>query len=510
MPGYRQHGKVWYYRYVDADGVKREKKGCTDKRETERIANGVVAEIARIKAGLADPKAIAYRNHESRPLAGHLDDWRSDMLSRGKSARHADEYHDRAGKLAAMARGVSIDVLDPGRKTDEKKRGERALVDALASTRLSDLVPDRIQAALGRLRDSGRSNQTANHYRAALRAFTRWAHDNGRLRDVPMRGVKGFNAEEDVRHARRSLSDDELSRLIRAAAVGPVRFGMSGPLRAMSYRLAAATGFRVAELRKLTPESFRLTGPEPTIMLRANSTKNKRAADQPIAAPLAHDLTVWLQGQPTGKPVLPLHHETAKAIRADLEAAGIPYATDDGVADFHSLRVYFVSALVRSGASIKEVQALARHAKPQTTLNHYAKVSIRDLRGAIESLPSPDLSRPEPEALAATGTDDHPPNLPHPVPTTGDSPGPSLSASVPGNENDPGGLAGVDRSQVGESDGFSPLLSLSVPDSAERGGFEPPIRFDTYNGLANRRFRPLSHLSGWGGARQGRLHLSVP
>jgi hypothetical protein len=30
---------------------------------------------------------------------------------------------------------------------------------------------------------------------------------------------------------------------------------------------------------------------------------------------------------------------------------------------------------------------------------------------------------------------------------------------------------------------------------AERGGFEPPIRFYSYNGLANRRFRPLSHLS---------------
>ena len=30
---------------------------------------------------------------------------------------------------------------------------------------------------------------------------------------------------------------------------------------------------------------------------------------------------------------------------------------------------------------------------------------------------------------------------------------------------------------------------------AERGGFEPPVRFYSYNGLANRRFRPLSHLS---------------
>ena len=88
-----------------------------------------------------------------------------------------------------------------------------------------------------------------------------------------------------------------------------------------------------------------------------------------------------------------MHHETAKAIRGDLTAAGIPYETDEGVADFHSLRAYFVSALVRAGATIKEVQTLARHAKPQTTLNHYAKVSVRDLRGAVESLPTPDDRR---------------------------------------------------------------------------------------------------------------------
>ncbi len=31
---------------------------------------------------------------------------------------------------------------------------------------------------------------------------------------------------------------------------------------------------------------------------------------------------------------------------------------------------------------------------------------------------------------------------------------------------------------------------------AERGGFEPPVGFDPYDGLANRSFRPLRHLSG--------------
>ena len=30
---------------------------------------------------------------------------------------------------------------------------------------------------------------------------------------------------------------------------------------------------------------------------------------------------------------------------------------------------------------------------------------------------------------------------------------------------------------------------------AEKGGFEPPIRFNPYTGLANQRLQPLGHLS---------------
>jgi integrase len=220
-----------------------------------------------------------------------------------------------------------------------------------------------------------------------------------------MQGVSGFNADEDIRHERRSLTDEELGRLIEAADRWPDLFGMPSPLRAMAFRLSAATGFRADELRRLTPESFRLDGPEPSIFLRAAATKNRRPADQPIPLSQARDLRAWLRDKPSGRPDLPLHHETAKAIRRDLESAGIPYATDEGMADFHSLRAYYISALVRSGASIKEVQALARHAKAETTLKHYAKVNVRDLRGAVESLPTPAEKGRAPEALCATGTD---------------------------------------------------------------------------------------------------------
>ncbi|HEY2157444.1 MAG TPA: tyrosine-type recombinase/integrase [Isosphaeraceae bacterium] len=405
MASLRKRGTVWYYRFVDADGVSRERKGCPDRRETESMAVSAEAEASKVRAGFIDRKDLGYRGNEARPVSDHLDEWHNDMRARGKTLGHADQYRERAGKLVALVRGAKLAEIEPGRGREASERGAVALENILKSARLSDLTSERIQSALATLRDAGKANQTANHYRAALRAFVRWAGDRGRLRHNPMRGVSGFNAEEDVRHVRRSLTDDELARLVGAAERGPEHYGMPGPLRAMAYRIAAGTGFRVAELRALTPESFRLDGPEPTVFLKAGSTKNRRPAEQPLPLTLGRDLDLWLRAKPAGSCVFPLHHETAKAIRRDLESAGVPYETDEGVADFHSLRAYYISALVRSGATIKEVQTLARHAKPQTTLNHYAKVSLRDLRGAVDSLPClPDLDR-RPEALAATGTE---------------------------------------------------------------------------------------------------------
>ena len=54
----------------------------------------------------------------------------------------------------------------------------------------------------------------------------------------------------------------------------------------------------------------------------------------------------------------------------------------------------------------------------------------------------------------------------------------------------------IDRSRLPESE-----LRKKFPKpeawhlQAERTGFEPAVGFDPYTDLANRRFRPLSHLS---------------
>ena len=117
----------------------------------------------------------------------------------------------------------------------------------------------------------------------------------------------------------------------------------------MLYALALGTGFRAKELRTLTPERFNLDSDTPTVVGKSCYTKNGKEAVQPIAVALAARLRPWLAGKPAGRSVFEgMTKETAVMLRVDLEAAGIPYETDSGVADFHSLRGDFISYLVSS------------------------------------------------------------------------------------------------------------------------------------------------------------------
>ena len=261
---------------------------------------------------------------------------------------------------------------------------------------------------------------------------------------------------------------------------------MDGPDRAMGYRLAFGTGFRVNELRSLTPTNFRLKGDRPCVVLKAGDAKDRRKVEQPISA----DLLPWLAVKPAGRPVPPLHHETAKMIRHDLEAAGIAYETEDGFADFHALRASYASALVGSGADIKTVQTLARHKKPVTTLNHFAKSNPEDIHGTVRSLPNPTGGPPR-AASSAPAPSGKPINkrlavhLPFASDSTSLDLTPTDTMDSPATETDK-------EKKLPELLYFQEvgrLLSSADVNSAERGRFEPPRPVSQSNGLANRRCR---------------------
>jgi hypothetical protein len=92
----------------------------------------------------------------------------------------------------------------------------------------------------------------------------------------------------------------------------------------------------------------------------------------------------------------------------DLARAKIPRETRAGVADLHSLRHSFVSAIVSGGANVKTAQELARHSTPKLTFDVYAHARLHDVVGAVERLPDPFQAPPRMEAARATGTDGQP------------------------------------------------------------------------------------------------------
>jgi integrase len=399
MASFRKRSRVWFYRFIDADGVQRERKGCPDRRATEGMAAAAEAETAKIRAGLIDPKQAAYQRHEVRPLVDHLDDWHTYLIAKGSTRQHALLSRNRV----------------------------RRIVDLAGVIRLSDLAPSKAQAALKAIRDGGVSLRSVHHYTRAIKGFSRWLWRDGRAREDTLAHLTSPNPDADRRHQRRALSGEELARLVDAAERGPVVLKLGGHDRAMLYRVAMGTGFRANELRSLMPESFDLAGDPPVVTVAASYSKRRRDDAQPIHPALAAVLRSWVASKAAGEPVFGrLTKHTAEMLRHDLEAAGIAYRDASGrVADFHSLRHSYVTALALSGASVKVVQSLARHSTPTLTLGIYSHVGLYDQTGALEALPDLSGTGPKPpEVMTATGTDGPiSDRFSLPLPYAGDGPG---------------------------------------------------------------------------------------
>ena len=396
----------WFIAYQDENGKRRMAKGCPDKAATEALARKLESEAALRRRGVIDPKAESYRDHEARPLAEHLDAWRQSMAAKDSTAKHVELFSTRAARVVALLKGADLSEIEPARTAT---KADVARVEAnrskwVATARLSDLTAERVQKALATLKAAGRSLQTCNHHRAAIKAFSAWCHDTHRIREDAVRGVAGFNAKEDRRHDRRTLSLDDLRRLIEAAERGPVVMGMPGPARAICYRLAVATGLRFSELASLTPASFDWDAPSVTI--KAAYAKNGQTITLPLPDDVASDLAAFVAPLAPSMPVFSLPDEKgAKMLRPDLQAAGIPYRDASGlVFDFHSLRCETATLADAAGISPRVVQRLMRHSTLELT-GRYTRPRAVDIEAAASMLPTLKPEGDRPEAMAATGTD---------------------------------------------------------------------------------------------------------
>jgi hypothetical protein len=141
MASLRKRGKVWYYRYVDSDGVQHERKGCPDRRETEAMAAAAEAGTARVLCGLSDPKTERLAAAERKPILDHLDDFRAALASKGGDPKHVRQTRLYAARIIDQADAVSI----------------------------SGLTPSAVMVALAALRSEGLSARTLNAHLTAVK-----------------------------------------------------------------------------------------------------------------------------------------------------------------------------------------------------------------------------------------------------------------------------------------------------------------------------------------------------
>jgi integrase len=299
-------------------------------------------------------------------------------------------------------------LLGAGHSTkyvDNTVRWVESVIKGIKANWFDDISASAVQEFLGGIAKLGRSPSTVNNYLAASQTFLNWAVKDRRIGSNPLKAVAKRNIAVDLRRRRRSLTIEELGRVIEAAERGKSVEGADGSMRAMAYTLAGYLGLRRAEIGSLRESDIDFENGLLTV--RAAVSKNRKQAELPMHPTLSERLRQYLATRRPASPDDPIvpvgERDTAEMIRRDLKAAGIDFETDSGRVDFHSLRVSFASNLGRSGVPIQTARELMRHSSVDLTARVYTKLELRDLDGAVRQLPGL-APTPSKESAKLTGT----------------------------------------------------------------------------------------------------------
>ena len=369
-------GSCYYVGWTDVNGKRKMRKAFRDKGLSEQLAAKLENEVMLRKRGLIDPEIDRLDQSGRSPIEQHLAAYKKALSNRGTTAKHVMMTVNR---LKFILVGCKIEKL--------KDINRDTVSDFLHGLRTRETKP------IG--------PRTFNHYIQTLDGFCRWLVTTSRMSRNPVVGIERLNAEVEVRHRRRSLSPDEMARLISAAEKSGKRIqGFSGELRARLYLFSYLTGLRRKELASLKPSSFDLIAQPSTVTVDAACWKHRKRDVLPLHPELVAILADWLPTLYADVQLFPKleRKKTWFMVKKDLERVGIPYETAEGFADFHAAgRHSHITGLLRSGATLTQARELARHGDIRMTMK-YTHIGIDDQATALAGLPMPVSAKAEPAA----------------------------------------------------------------------------------------------------------------
>ncbi|MCO6046175.1 hypothetical protein NG895_19930, partial [Aeoliella sp. ICT_H6.2] len=315
QPRIRLESARYMAEYRDGQGILQQvATGCRDKTAAQAVLNDLLKRAERVRGNLVSADDDAAMDHQHTELTVVLVDYLGHLRAKGRSAKHIADCERLVGRA----------------------------FDECGFTRLRDVTGEPLERWLTRLTDQGSSPRTRNSYLQAVRGFCRWCVSSGRLTSDPTKRIGKLNEATDIRRQRRSLTTNELARLLYAARWRPLaergrksvpadnpkgrkswklapltlatlddcverartkltdkpeqlaELECLGRQRALIYKTLVLTGLRRGELGSLTIGSVVLDMAAPYLVLDAANAKNHQRAELPLRRDLAEDIAAWI------------------------------------------------------------------------------------------------------------------------------------------------------------------------------------------------------------------------
>jgi integrase len=346
---FKRHGTgPWIVKYYDSSGRRREHSTrTTDKRLATSIASKLTDKVVLRKEGIIDANADAFAEANAIPIAKHLDSYLAHLWAGRRNRR------------------TLIDA----------KRLLTWLLEEAGIARLSDLTPDRVEAALSLVHQRSQAARTYNAKRGAAVGFMNWAVKTRRVPSNPLRHLAKLSEDADRRRERRALTNDEIGRLLAVA---------EGRGRKLFYLFALWAGLRRGEMGRITWGDVDLQRG----VLRMSKGKAKRLDEVPLHPDLLAELrrVRGLGGFSSGRifPSVPTNETRTK----DYNRAGIKLIEEGLHADLHSLRSSLCTMMALQHVPAEVARRVMRHSDYRTTAKHYLKIQITDAEKFVAALPS--------------------------------------------------------------------------------------------------------------------------
>jgi len=264
-------GSCYYVSWTDESGKRRMRKAFSDKSLSVQLGARLENEAMLRKRGLIDPELDQLEKSGRSPIEGHLAEYEKVLRNRGTTSKHVSLALSRIKSVFEHCGVMQLKDVNQGKTSD-----------FLHSMR------NRKKQPIG--------HRTFNHYAQTLDGFCRWLVSTNRIAKNPLIGLERLNTEIDVRHRRRSLNLEEMSKLIEGAENSGQRVqGYEGDLRAKLYLCSYLTGLRRKELASLTPKSFAMASIPPTVTVEAACSKHRKQDILPLHPELVKTFSAWFE-----------------------------------------------------------------------------------------------------------------------------------------------------------------------------------------------------------------------